>query len=1590
MNPNPVDIAPENYQRGELLERLSKKLVNVTGNDLINKRLSGRGAARTFNICDELSEVVFGALFSGRKLYINGLRENDEEYFEDEETPRFKHELEIELKKQSLFEEHQDSGKIRRIKDEVRSRLGMAKIKDLIPDRDVDLEYGDVSRDKNIVKGKREIQTDIVHEHTVKLLQKIERERIHIFRERGQDSLYIVFGFLEWKKEDVLKNKYKTFNSAICYFRIRFEIEGKKRFKLVAEGELQENQELIEALENENGIKPPKISDYLIKDKKFKFSLKEYHDAFRHYIRKYTGWRVRNRIAVGIFKSRGISPNELYSEGYSEISVDRVEAIIAGSGFTAEPNAEKDVDSEANRKKVPAFALPVDSSQHSAILEVAEGRDIVIEGPPGTGKSHTIVNIIADAIRRGKRVLFLAQKVVALDVVYSRIKELGFDNKCLKLFSSTATAKDLYGDGGQINQKLTSVRTSMYKYNELSRVCEERDHCLTELNDYNQLLNKEIYGKSYQEIITYSKLLEKDINGLETPDFKIPDNYDLASDDKGGFKIREIEQIFAELDSDSKSLLKQIRCEYADPFDLGRFVQEAENLSSEIKHFVSDYGEYTPADCDDILNLLSVALPSRTEAESSFTELCSIRDLMREQDPLNNLCSDLEFKQYVDLDGYLKISTKTRVKRIFKILQDVRVRHEEITSQYSDLLENLSKANDLVPSFEFQYNQSNKYSSKSFCSDSYPDEYQFFDVEFIKLDISRLSSISDLIKIIKDQEQSILETICSVVEYSEINYHYRILKSINFNTFKSSIPFTKYSKSKKYIQNLFNGKISVSQSGDELLELLKLTKDYESNKAKLSEYGECLYTSYNRKNFTSACSYLEAVICNINAINNIGAELNRLAYLNVSYEQINVHFNLLERSTEFESKINSYFKKYKDSTVYNMDAENINWNIKIFSDLNSLFERYFDVQRILQISSEKVTVNIVHSLLLKVTKCSSHLSKVFSINTSLVEVNRKLGISDWLKSVLFLGIPVYQTYIAHLYRYVTKKIAKKDPELFQYKQQYINNLKIKFKHLEKKARGELIDKIRSYMPRESDVPTTHSHKVSQKRGLSLLNHVRSTNARVTVRELCHRSSNALSHYVQCYFMTPSSVSYFLPKDLEFDMVIIDEASQMLPEEAVGSLLRSKQAVIVGDPQQMPPYRGMVSTLFDEEADEDDDDGIDKQTSILDLAARNFSDYRRLRYHYRSEDENLIKFSNKEFYNNDLITVPNQGTLGCMGVHHFDAGGVYKVASRNPNPVEAEKLVDLILNESRSRPNWSLGVAVMNKQQALRVEELLRIKTENDNKFEAFEKNWRESSEHFFIKNLENVQGDERDTIIISTVYGRDSDGKAHNRFGPINFSKGQNRINVLVTRAKKRLLVCSSIFPNDITANSKGAQVLRRYLQYSITGEIDGVRSSSVSEEDHYYDAPWEKWFHDRLEEDGFIVDPQVGVSSWRIDLGVKHKDYPAGYICGIELDGPDHLSLSARDRDLERQSTLERKGWTIFRVWSMDFFNDMEGEYQIIKNAVQSALDEKIQKLDNLEEDAVSLKAKPGTSELDSESLNENSPDKPTLISDILGYDIF
>ena len=1534
--------------RGQLLKKLSKKLINITGNDLLDKKLQGRGSARIFNVLDEASQFVLDDLIDGKKLTITGIKEEDEEYLEDEFTPRFKAHVE------EIKEERSEQGftitkeEIRSIKDEVRELLGLTPHEELIPDRNLDLLYGDEQAEPKDRHVDDELQTDLILEHTLKLLKKIESERLAILRERGLESLYISFGFLEWKREDPINNKTRNFKSPLLLMKVRFEVEKKIRFKLVSDGDLEANADLLEALKNETGIEPPKLEDYLDPTgNKFDFDLREFHNAYEKYSKKYDGWKVRNRIAVGIFKTSGIHPSEIDPEGYDDESIDRTEKLLEGQGYSADPNGPREVDRKKDKELVPAFALPVDSSQHAALLEVAERNDMVIEGPPGTGKSHTIVNLIADAMRRGKSVLFLAQKIAALDVVHNRLRSsgdkfLGLDKKCLRLDSDFANRRFLYGKTGELRKKISQPkeRCSGNLYDK----CKTRDKYITELNDFAHLMIKEIHGETYQNIITTSKINEEFIGKEKKPKFKIRNDFNLKELDEDQQSIKVIEQILSELDKSSYSLIEFVRCRETDPFKIEEIINKSRTIVSEAKFYLESFHNETSESSKAKQKEIQIHVNARKTLDEILNKLISLNDhapLVNESDIQNSLdfsvnsdksVSDFDFNKAIKLNE-LAI---TKIKEIHK-------RRLQIEAQISGVEKEISSLKKSIPEYDLSVLKSDPLSDPNI---DYPTETKFFDSSFLEQDIKQINQAIEC-KINVDNEESIIREKCYEIKTNkEIEKDYEILLEKKFSPISCYLPFSRASKARKRLVSLFKEKVSLKElrkTTDELsISLIKR----ESNLDKLNTWG----LSYSNQKLNNAKNKLDVCLNRSKVISSLVHEQNETGCGDLKTAD-------LDDRVEFFEKIEVELiagRKTKEKLKYSfdIDLDELLEKQKALQKIHSILEDSVLILEELECDFQQKSLSSVTEFLDNLILSEVSLPKIFSINSNLYSIEKNKGVGEWIRSLILQELPLSDKYNAHLYRFITQKISAKDRKIFDYRTKHYNSLKKRFSKIEEETRDELALSLRTQMPKKANIPSRHAMRVNDRRGLSLLEHVAEKNARVTVRELCHRASDALLHYCNCFLMTPSSVANYLPKDVKFDLLVIDEASQMLPEQSVGSILRSKQVVVVGDPKQMPPFRGMIATLFDEEEIEEND-GIDKQTSILDLAAQTFSEYRRLQYHYRSEDEKLIQFSNHEFYEGDLITIPNQHQNLELGVHHHNADGTYSPGkeggSRNPNKKEAEELVNLILKESREHPNWSLGVAVINKQQALRVEEILEEKTLRDQKFKEFRARWNGGPEYFFIKNLENVQGDERDTVIISTVYGRDEHGKAHNRFGPINANKGENRINVLITRAKKRVVVCSSMYPNDITAQAKGAQCLRRYLQYSMTGKMDSVLTSNKSEKDHWYDAPWEKWFHDRLEADGYEVDPQVGVSNWRIDLGVKHKDYPAGYICGIELDGPDHLKLSARDRDIERQSILESKGWTIFRVWSMDFFSDMEGEYNIIKKAIKSTLKKKISEMKNL-----------------------------------------
>ena len=423
----------------------------------------------------------------------------------------------------------------------------------------------------------------------------------------------------------------------------------------------------------------------------------------------------------------------------------------------------------------------------------------------------------------------------------------------------------------------------------------------------------------------------------------------------------------------------------------------------------------------------------------------------------------------------------------------------------------------------------------------------------------------------------------------------------------------------------------------------------------------------------------------------------------------------------------------------------------------------------------------------------------------------------------------------------------------------------------------------------------------------------------------------------CFLMSPLSVSTYLSHDMKFDVVIFDEASQIFPQDAVGAIYRGKQLIVVGDSKQMPPSNFFNSSM-DVDSDDESEDITDFE-SILDLCSTAFPQ-RRLKWHYRSRFEQLISFSNKNFYENDLVTFPSSKTdKDGIGVDYVYVNGTFDRKTKT-NRVEAEKIVDMVFEHIEKYPERSLGVVAFSVAQQSLIDKLIAKRRQQDPTKDFFFKS--DKVEPFFVKNLETVQGDERDTIIFSIAYAKDSQGRLLLNFGPINRTGGERRLNVAVTRAKYNIKLVSSMHYTDIDlsgSKSVGARLLREYLDYAENGAIALERTANVNPFERF-DSEFEMEVCEFLREKGYSVDTQVGCSSFKIDLAVKRPN-SSDYVLAVECDGATyHSSKTARDRDRLRQDILERMGWQFYRIWSTDWFRNKRVEKERLLNAVKKAFE--------------------------------------------------
>ena len=531
---------------------------------------------------------------------------------------------------------------------------------------------------------------------------------------------------------------------------------------------------------------------------------------------------------------------------------------------------------------------------------------------------------------------------------------------------------------------------------------------------------------------------------------------------------------------------------------------------------------------------------------------------------------------------------------------------------------------------------------------------------------------------------------------------------------------------------------------------------------------------------------------------------------------------------------------------------------------------------------------------------------------------------------------IEQIYIYSVFDILAREIINENQQLAYFSGADQNAIRKQFKEYDNKLKTLQQEKI-AYQVANNGFSNTESGvssgKVASYTEMGLINNeVNKKTRHAPIRQLIRRSSQSLLALKPCFMMGPHSVAQYLaPGQLEFDLVVMDEASQIKPEDALGTIARGKQLVVVGDPKQLPP-----TSFFDKaiENDEEDVTAIEQSESILDVTFPMFNS-RRLRWHYRSRHESLIAFSNQAFYDSNLVVFPSPSSESDeFGIKftHVKSGRFVN----QHNIEEAKVIAEAVRSHLLHRPHESLGVVAMSSKQREQIERCVEELSKDDIQFrDALAEN-ANNEEALFLKNLENVQGDERDVIYISCTYGPQEAGAAHmpQRFGPINSAAGGRRLNVLFTRSKKRMHVFSSMTEGHIVVSetsSAGVHALKNFLSYVQTGKLQQQKVTGKQP-----DSDFEISVMNALRLEGFNCIPQVGVAGYFIDLAVQDPGQPGRYLMGIECDGATyHSAKSARDRDRLRQSVLEGLGWNIKRIWSTDWFKNPQAQLKPIIEAL-------------------------------------------------------
>jgi very-short-patch-repair endonuclease len=1610
------------------LERARTELLDLSArNRLLNIPRSAK-SARTLEIIDELSDEVFRLLVGAARPFTflpgkaaTGTQEADDEEISDLAQP-------------------EDDG---------------------FDERGIANRHADTR-----------LQTRLTPVGLQKRLLDLYSDARTLEEEQGVNILFLALGTLKWvDPTDVENIRYAPLvlvpvtldrGNAAEKFKLRWRQE-----------DIASNLSLEAFLDRVHGIRLPTFEA----DEEFRPT--EYAAAVADAVSAKPGWSVQpDDIVLGFFSFakflmyRDLDPAVWPQKG-KITELPFIKSLLA-DGF------DDQADLISEEEPIDPYIAPgemlhivdSDSSQTVAVHEVRRGRNLVIQGPPGTGKSQTIANIIASAVADGKTVLFVAEKMAALEVVKRRLDTTGVGDACLELHSNKANKREVIREldrtwqlGAPKGEEADAL---------LRRLTEARD----KLNEHAERMHQyhEASRLSPYEVIGHLARLRHD--DQKPSDIPLPRAATWSPEDfRSRYALlKELTERIVEIGPPFEHPWYGVGLNPLLPMERDRLLLPLSNLAQRLAQLRECAIELaatlelpppvTLTEIDDLQSLAArtaeaPSLASAALAASVWSDRVAEIDVLLDAGTTYCACSE-RLSSVVSGDGWSKDAAALN-----DALSDLPAGFTledfsnlaTIVQKLPDLLLEVTRLADALGAATSStlrgIDRLSRVAERVACAP--PASPEIFAAELWNNGVDQAGDLAEAVATLEQVRSQVVDRLSDAAWTLDLSAARATLASHGTNIFR--FLSGDWRRANKLVRSVLAiPKLSL----DETLPLLdalgrgqKALREIHAG----GSFGAKAFGTYWRGE-RSASEPLRALVAWMRSLSDLGAEPRLIAARHPDQELISVLGNgiadkiaslrpRLERlwqtlaagakvifgdaETVAQSDLSFALAKLVGLCTADAECRSILAHIpeqlserrrlltildegqtasKALEAKNALGEQAFegswsgrtsdwvvlrgaaswlkangDIRELAsripdRAKAARTAIALVHDR----NSLIDDLSVMFDVlmldrqkalggvdisTLSLEQLASRLDVwlsrpedlSKWidyrdrateacgrdlnefverLERNILANTNALPLFEMSAFEAILNDMVRRDPELGRFSGFLHNRLVDEFGDLDQRRIAQA----------RLEVARAHHRRIPPLHGASagplkvLRGEIARKRGHMPIRQLMEKAAPAIQAIKPVLMMSPLSVAQYLPPGaLEFDLLVMDEASQIQPVDAFGAVARCKQVVVVGDPQQLPPtaFFSKMTGATEESDEEENGAKVADIESILGLFTARGLPRRMLRWHYRSRHQSLIAVSNSQFYDNKLFIVPSPYSKEAgMGLRfHHVADGVFDTGKTRTNSVEAKVVAQAIIDHALNQPQLSLGVVAFSSQQRRAILDQLEVlRRRLAPEQEAFF--GRHDTEPFFIKNLENVQGDERDVIFISVGYAASAPGgKVAMRFGPLGVGGGDRRLNVLISRAKRRCEIFSSITDEDIdpdfAATRKGVFAFRLFLHFARTGRLSFVETTGQDRE-----GILETQVAAVLQERGFQVHRNVGIAGLFVDLAVADTECQGRYILGIECDGASYRAgRSARDRDRIRRAVLEDHGWFIHRLWSVDWFQRPGEELERLIAAIEGAKSE-------------------------------------------------